>query len=73
MRRTLALTAAALSGFAANSLLCRAALASRSIDAGTFTLVRLGAGAIVLAAIARSRREGPGGGRIWECVRTDAE
>ena len=45
----------ALIGFAANSLLCRAALASRSIDAGSFTLVRLAAGAMALAAISRAR------------------
>ena len=57
--RTLGLMSAALVGFAANSLLCRAALASRSIDAGSFTLVRLSAGAVALAVIARAR--GPRG------------
>jgi drug/metabolite transporter (DMT)-like permease len=46
---------AALIGFAANSLLCRAALAPRSIDPGSFTLVRLTAGAVALAVIARAR------------------
>ncbi len=54
--------AAALMGFAANSLLCRAALASRSIDPGSFTLLRLGAGAVTLAALSRGRgQRGPAG------------
>ncbi len=58
-------TALALVGFAANSLLCRAALAggeARSIDAASFTLVRLASGALVLALLVRVRA-GPGGGR----------
>ena len=45
----------ALAAFAANSLLCRAALASRSIDSGSFTFVRIAVGAVVLLAIARLR------------------
>jgi drug/metabolite transporter (DMT)-like permease len=57
--KTLALTATALIGFAANSLLCRAALrpsasdAHATIDAASFTLARLASGAIVLALLAR--------------------
>jgi drug/metabolite transporter (DMT)-like permease len=51
--RLVALTAAALVGFAANSLLCRAALGERSIDAATFTAIRLASGAVVLAVLAR--------------------
>ncbi|RKG75977.1 EamA family transporter [Corallococcus exercitus] len=57
------LTLLALLGFAANSLLCRAALsggAARSIDAGSFTLVRLASGALVLALLLRLRRGGRG-------------
>jgi drug/metabolite transporter (DMT)-like permease len=53
------LTLLALLGFAANSLLCRAALAggaARSIDAASFTLVRLASGALVLALLLRARR-----------------
>jgi len=50
--RTLGLTAAALVAFAANSWLCRAALRSGSIDAASFTAVRLGVGAAVLALLA---------------------
>lgn len=54
--RTALLTIAALIAFAANSLLCRAALGVGAIDAATFTAVRLGAGALVLAALVRGRR-----------------
>jgi drug/metabolite transporter (DMT)-like permease len=50
-----ALTALALVAFAANSLLCRAALAHTRIDAATFTTVRLLSGAIVLGLIAWRR------------------
>ncbi|MGE6758252.1 DMT family transporter [Corallococcus interemptor] len=60
------LTLLALLGFAANSLLCRAALsggAARSIDAGSFTLVRLASGALVLALLLRLRRGGRGATR----------
>jgi drug/metabolite transporter (DMT)-like permease len=46
-------TGAALSGFAANSLLCRAALGAGAIDAWSFTAVRLGSGALALIALAR--------------------
>ena len=52
--RTLVLTGAALLGFATNSLMCRFALRTGSIDAVTFTSARLVAGALVLAAIARA-------------------
>jgi drug/metabolite transporter (DMT)-like permease len=47
------LTAAALGGFAANSLLCRAALGSGSIDAASFTGARLTSGAVVLLLLSR--------------------
>lgn len=46
--RILSLTAAAMTAFAANSLLSRAALVGGSIDAATFTWVRLASGAAVL-------------------------
>lgn len=52
-RRTLLATTAALIGFAANSLLCRMALGASSADAWSFTAIRLGAGALTLAALAR--------------------
>jgi drug/metabolite transporter (DMT)-like permease len=51
--RIVALTTAALVGFAANSLLCRAALGDGSIDAASFTTIRIAAGAITLALLAR--------------------
>ena len=49
--RTAAVTGLALLCFAANSLLCRAALRGGRIDAATFTTVRLTSGAVVLALI----------------------
>ena len=54
--RAAALTVGALVSFALNSLLCRAALGSGDIDATSFTLARLGSGALVLAHIASSSR-----------------
>jgi len=56
--RVVALVLAALVGFAANSLLCRAALGTGSIDATTFTTIRLASGALVLAILARRPRGG---------------
>lgn len=54
--RVVALTIAALLGFAANSLLCRAAIGAREIDPATFTAVRLVSGAIVLVVLAHVAR-----------------
>jgi drug/metabolite transporter (DMT)-like permease len=51
----LGLTAAAMICFAANSVLCRLALADPLIDPASFTAVRLVSGAGVLAALAASR------------------
>lgn len=51
--RTLSLTTITMIAFAANSLLCRAALRGGAIDAVSFTAIRLISGAIVLAAITR--------------------
>ena len=56
--RTVLLTALALIGFAANSLLCRRALGARLIDAATFTTVRLACGAATLAVIHLALRGG---------------
>jgi drug/metabolite transporter (DMT)-like permease len=55
--RTVGLTSAALTCFAANSLLCRMALKPGHIDAASFMTLRLASGALVLAAI--SRRSAP--------------
>jgi drug/metabolite transporter (DMT)-like permease len=51
--RTAGLTLAALLAFAANSLLCRAALGPRLLDPATFTTVRIASGAVVLTFLAR--------------------
>ena len=50
-----------MGAFAANSVLARLALRTTAVDAATFSAVRLGAGALVLALVAR-RRGGRGGG-----------
>lgn len=42
-----------LAGFAANSLLCRAALGNGAADAASFTLVRLASGVLALALLLR--------------------
>jgi len=61
--RTIALTVATLVCFAANSLLCRAALRPRLVDAAMFTSIRLVSGAAALALIVILRgRARPGGG-----------
>lgn len=53
MLRTALWTVLALVAFAANSLLCRLALSHGSIDPASFTTVRLVAGAVTLAIVAR--------------------
>ena len=61
--RLAALLALALLCFAANSLLCRAALAPAWIDPASFTALRLAAGAATLALLARGQPRGaPAGG-----------
>jgi drug/metabolite transporter (DMT)-like permease len=63
--RTAACLAAALTGFAGNSLLCRAALRDGAMDPLVFTVLRLASGAAVLwlLVVARRRHDaaGPGG------------
>ena len=56
--RTAGLAGAAMCAFAANSLLCRAALGARAIDPFTFTLLRIASGALVLALIVRGASGG---------------
>jgi len=48
-------TALAMVAFAGNSLLCRAALKGTTIDAATFTTIRMVSGAIALWIIVRVR------------------
>ncbi len=56
-RSPITLVSLALAGFAANSLLCRVALRPpASIDPFTFTTIRLASGAVVLLAIAATKR-----------------
>lgn len=55
-RKCFALTALAMIAFASNSLLCRLALRQTTIDAASFTLVRIVSGAICLGIIALVRR-----------------
>ena len=52
---TVALVAAALAAFAANSILCRLALADATIDAAGFTAIRLASGAAILVPLAWRR------------------
>lgn len=53
--RTAGLTGLAMMAFAANSLLCRAALAGGHADATSFTALRIAGGAAVLGLLARAR------------------
>ncbi len=52
--RIVLLTAAAMVAFAANSVLCRLALAHTSIDPANFTLVRVASGAALLWVLSRA-------------------
>ena len=51
--------------FAGNSILCRLALAQTSIDAASFTSIRLVSGALVLWLIVRFRNANPLSGGNW--------
>jgi drug/metabolite transporter (DMT)-like permease len=55
---TVLLTMLALACFAANSILCRFALAGGHIDPASFTLVRLASGAMALSLLSMSREAG---------------
>ncbi len=63
--RTITLTVLAMIAFAGNSLLCRAALKHTSIDAASFTAIRLVSGAVMLWLLVRMRRTTPGGNGNW--------
>lgn len=56
--RTIVLTMLAMVSFAANSLLCRLALAAGTIDPASFTLIRIFSGAVTLAIILALSRSG---------------
>ena len=59
------LTACAMLAFAGNSLLCRAALHDTTIDAASFTAVRLASGTLMLAVLLRRRGVRPSTGGSW--------
>lgn len=63
--RIAALTSWAMVAFASNSLLCRVALKYTSIDAASFTLIRLTSGAVVLWLIVRISRGAQTGRGNW--------
>jgi len=63
--RVLALTTLAMVAFAANSLLCRQALAHTRVDPATFTTVRIASGALALALLARARGGSPVAAGSW--------
>ena len=61
----IALTALAMIAFAGNSLLCRAAFNHTSIDAASFTAIRLVSGAVTLWLVVRIRGGSHTGGGNW--------
>lgn len=63
--RTALLIVFAMLAFAGNSLLCRVALRDTSIDAASFTSIRLASGALVLWILLRSRRKQPLAAGSW--------
>ena len=65
MARSALLTSLAMLAFAGNSLLCRLALRDTTIDAASFTAIRLASGALILAAILMLRGKRPSAGGSW--------
>ena len=67
--RTAFLTLVTMIAFAGNSVLCRMALKHTTIDAATFTSIRLVSGAVVLWLIVRFARAGrTGAGNWWSAL-----
>lgn len=67
--RTALLTVVTMMAFAGNSVLCRMALRHTTIDAATFTSIRLVSGAVVLGLIVRYLRKGrTGTGNWWSAL-----
>ncbi|KPF70025.1 hypothetical protein IP84_04040 [beta proteobacterium AAP99] len=64
--RLIVFTLLALTAFAGNSLLCRAALAHTQIDAASFTTVRMVSGALVLWLLVQLRTRSQGGIRVGQ-------
>ena len=65
MTKVFVLTALAMIAFAGNSLLCRQALRHTTIDAATFTLVRIVSGAVCLWVMVQIRKDGLGKAGSW--------
>lgn len=65
MPRLILITTLAMLAFAANSLLCRVALRDTTIDAASFTAIRLASGAAVLALLVRARHGRPMEAGSW--------
>jgi drug/metabolite transporter (DMT)-like permease len=63
--RIILLTSLAMIAFAGNSLLCRAALEHTSIDAASFTTIRLTSGAVMLWLVVRMRHGTHAGEGNW--------
>lgn len=63
--RLIALTSIAMTAFAGNSLLCRVALKHTSIDASSFTTIRLISGALTLWLVVTMRRGTYRGSGNW--------
>lgn len=65
MARVFLLTAGAMIAFAGNSLLCRSALRQTSIDAASFTFVRILSGAVLLGVVMKLRGTSRGQKGDW--------
>lgn len=63
--RVFVLTLIAMVAFAGNSLLCRVALKQTSIDAASFTFIRIASGALALWLIVRVRAASPPKAGSW--------
>ena len=63
--RIIVLTVLAMIAFAGNSLLCRLALRDTTIDAASFTAIRLGSGAVMLWLVVRLRGGAYTGAGSW--------
>ncbi|MDH1011773.1 DMT family transporter [Pseudomonas nicosulfuronedens] len=66
--RTLSLTGLAMIAFAGNSILCRLALKATSIDAVSFTGIRIFSGALVLALLLQLRHRVASEGGNWRAA-----
>lgn len=65
LARTASLTLVAMLAFAANSVLCRLALQDTAIDPGSFTIIRLVSGALMLVVLLQWRGKVPAKAGNW--------